>query len=46
MYGKKYMGIQRSTFVVGPDGRIEHAWEKVKPEDHAEEVLRSLTADD
>lgn len=45
MYGKKYMGIQRSTFVVGPDGRIEHAWEKVKPEDHAEEVLRSLAAD-
>lgn len=45
MYGKKYMGIQRSTFVVGPDGRIELAWDKVKPEDHAAEVLRSLPAD-
>ena len=45
MYGKKYMGIQRSTFVVSPDGRIEHVWEKVKPEDHADEVLRSLASD-
>ena len=39
MYGKKYMGIQRSTFVVGADGCVEQAWEKVKPEGHAEEVL-------
>lgn len=42
MYGKKYMGIQRSTFVVGPDGRIEHVWEKVTPEDHAQEVLKQI----
>ncbi|MCS6774595.1 MAG: thioredoxin-dependent thiol peroxidase [Anaerolineae bacterium] len=42
MYGKKYMGIMRSTFVVGPDGRIEHVWEKVKPEGHAAEVLAYL----
>ena len=42
MYGKKYMGIQRSTFVVGPDGRIEHVWEKVTPENHAQEVLKQI----
>ena len=42
MYGKKYMGILRSTFVVGPDGKVEHVWEKVKPEGHAEEVLAYL----
>lgn len=42
MYGRKYMGIQRSTFVVGPDGRIEHVWEKVTPANHAKEVLAYL----
>jgi peroxiredoxin Q/BCP len=40
--GKKYMGIFRATFVVGADGRIEHVWEKVSPENHAEEVLAYL----
>ena len=40
--GKKYMGITRATFVVAPDGRIEHVWEKVTPENHAEEVLAYL----
>jgi peroxiredoxin Q/BCP len=43
MYGKKYMGIQRSTFAVDADGRISHAWEKVTPDGHADEVLRALT---
>jgi peroxiredoxin Q/BCP len=33
------MGIERSTFLVGPDGKIEHVWRKVKPEGHADEVL-------
>jgi len=42
-YGKKYMGILRSTFVVGADGKIEHVWPKVKPEGHAEEVLAYLS---
>jgi thioredoxin-dependent peroxiredoxin len=42
MYGKKYMGVQRSTFVIGADGKIEQVWEKVKPEDHAAEVLAYL----
>jgi thioredoxin-dependent peroxiredoxin len=41
-YGKKYMGIQRSTFVIGPDGRIERVWEKVNPANHAAEVLAYL----
>ena len=39
MYGKKVMGIERSTFLIGPDGKVEHVWSKVKPEGHADEVL-------
>jgi thioredoxin-dependent peroxiredoxin len=42
MYGKKVMGIVRTTFVIGPDGKIEHIFPKVKPEGHAEEVLAYL----
>lgn len=42
MYGKKVMGIARTTFIIGPDGRIQHIFEKVKPEGHAEEVLQYL----
>ena len=42
MYGKKVMGIARTTFVIGPDGKIEHIFEKVKPDGHAEEVLDYL----
>ncbi len=42
MYGKKVMGVARTTFVIGPDGKIEHVFEKVKPEGHAEEVLAYL----
>jgi peroxiredoxin Q/BCP len=42
MYGKKVMGVARTTFVIGPDGKIEHIFEKVKPEGHAEEVLEYL----
>jgi peroxiredoxin Q/BCP len=45
MYGKKYMGVQRSTFVIGQDGAIEHVWEKVSPEGHALEVLSYLSGD-
>jgi thioredoxin-dependent peroxiredoxin len=39
MYGRKYFGIQRATFVIGANGKIEHVWEKVSPDGHAEEVL-------
>ena len=42
MYGRKYQGILRTTFVIGPDGKIQHIFEKVKPEGHAEEVLAYL----
>ena len=42
MYGKKYFGIQRSTFVIGGNGKIEQVWAKVSPESHAEEVLAYL----
>ncbi len=44
MYGKKYMGIQRSTFLVGADGTIEKVWESVKPLTHTAEVLEYLGA--
>lgn len=39
MYGKKVMGIVRSTFLIGPEGKIIHIFSPVKPEGHAEEVL-------
>ena len=42
MYGRKYFGIQRATFVIAGNGKIEHVWEKVSPEGHAEEVLAYL----
>ena len=42
MYGKKYMGIERTTFVIGADGKIVKIFDKVKPEGHAEQVLAAL----
>jgi len=42
MYGRKYMGIERSTFVIGADGKVEKIFAKVKPEGHAAEVLEAL----
>jgi peroxiredoxin Q/BCP len=42
MYGKKVMGVARTTFIIGPDGKIKHIFQKVKPEGHAEEVLAYL----
>jgi thioredoxin-dependent peroxiredoxin len=44
MYGRKYEGIHRTTFVIGPDGRIIRTFEKVKPKGHAEEVLAAVAA--
>ena len=44
MYGRKYMGIERSTFLTGKDGRIARAWRKVKVPGHAEEVLAAVKA--
>ena len=42
MYGKKVMGIARTTFLIDPEGRIQHIFEKVKPDGHAEEVLEVI----
>ena len=42
MYGKKVMGIERSTFVIGPEGKIEKIYAKVKAKGHAAEVLAGL----
>jgi len=42
MYGRKVIGVARTTFLIGPDGKIKHVFEKVKPEGHAEEVLTEL----
>ncbi len=42
MYGRKYMGIDRSTFLIGPDGVILQAWRKVKVPGHVEAVLKAL----
>lgn len=42
--GTKYMGMHRITFLIGPDGRIRKIWPKVKPADHAAEVLAALAA--
>ena len=42
MYGKKVMGIARTTFLIGPDGKIVHIFNNVKADGHAEEVLAYL----
>ena len=44
MYGKKVMGIERTTFLIGPDGTIAQVWRKVKPEGHAEQILAEAKA--
>ena len=44
MYGRKYMGVERSTFLVDREGRIARAWRKVKVKDHAREVLEAARA--
>jgi len=43
MYGKRYMGVQRITYLIDPEGKVARAWPKVKPEEHAEEVAAALT---
>jgi len=42
MYGRKYMGTERSTFVIGPDGKIKAIFRKVKPEEHTDLILATL----
>ncbi len=43
--GKEYMGISRNTFVIGPDGKIEKIYQKVKPENHAQDILQAIAAE-
>ena len=45
LYGRKYMGIDRATFLIGPDGVIRDAWRKVKVAGHAQAVLAALQND-
>lgn len=42
MYGRSYMGVERTTFLLDADGRVERVWRKVKPAGHAAEVLAAL----
>lgn len=44
MYGKKYMGIERATFLIGPDGAVKEVWRKVKVPGHVEKVLAAVEA--
>ena len=44
MYGRKYMGMERATYLIGADGRVLKAWRKVKVPKHAEDVLKAATA--
>ena len=44
MYGRKYMGVERTTFVIGTDGRVARVFEKVKPAGHAAEVAEAIAA--
>ena len=46
MYGRKYMGVERTTFIIDKDGTIARVFRKVKPAGHAEEVKAALTAAD
>lgn len=42
MYGRKYMGVQRATFIIGPNGKIARAFPKVSPKTHDDTVLKAL----
>jgi peroxiredoxin Q/BCP len=46
MYGRKVMGIERTTFIIGKDGRIEKIFPKVKVDGHVEEVVKALGGTD
>jgi peroxiredoxin Q/BCP len=41
-YGKKYMGIARTTYLIGPDGKVQQRWDRVKVDHHAEDVIAAL----
>ncbi|MEQ1573174.1 MAG: thioredoxin-dependent thiol peroxidase [Vicinamibacterales bacterium] len=41
-YGRKYMGIARTTYLIGPDGKVKERWDKVKVDGHADKVLDAI----
>lgn len=43
LYGKRFLGMVRTTYLLGPDGRIERVWDRVKVKGHAEEVLAAAS---
>ena len=43
LYGRKFMGIARTTYLIGPDGKVEERWDNVKVTGHVEKVLEALT---
>jgi peroxiredoxin Q/BCP len=42
LYGRTFMGVSRTTYLIGPDGKVVKRWDKVKVDGHAEEVLNAL----
>jgi peroxiredoxin Q/BCP len=44
MYGRKFMGVSRTTYLIGPDGKVARRWDKVKVTGHADEVLAAVNA--
>jgi peroxiredoxin Q/BCP len=42
LYGRSYMGVERATFLIGPDGRVQREWRDVRPQGHADEVLAAV----
>ena len=45
LYGRKFLGVVRSTFLIGPDGRLRREWRNVKVPDHAQAVLDAIAAE-
>ena len=45
MYGRKYMGVVRTTYLIGPDGKVLHRWDKVKVPGHDSDVLERIQSD-
>ena len=44
LYGRQFMGIARTTYLIGADGKVAERWDNVKVKDHADEVLAAVTA--
>jgi thioredoxin-dependent peroxiredoxin len=44
MYGRKYMGMERTTFLIGPDGKVLKVWRKVSVTGHADDVMKAARA--